>query len=137
MKQLLQQAIRFIGLSGIGWILDFCTYACIGFFSSNLVLNNFISSWVGVTFVFVFSTKKVFQNDRGIALKWKYVIYLLYQCILIYLISRVLNGINMLIVNYLEIHMIMRFSSIIAKILVTPITMVLNFFVMKGVIEKL
>lgn len=137
MKHVMLQAIRFIGISGIGWILDFCTYSLLGFFSTNLFLNNSISSWVGVTFVFIFATRKVFQNDSRIALKWKYILYILYQCMLIFVISKVLNVINATIVACTTIAVLEKFSSIISKILVTPITMVLNFFVMKGVIEKL
>ena len=60
MKKLLLQALKFLGLSGIGWILDFSVYTILGFFSENLVLNNYISSWVGVTFVFIFATRKIF-----------------------------------------------------------------------------
>ena len=63
MKKLFIQAIRFIGLSGIGWILDFTTYTVLGVISANLVLNNTISSWVGVTFVFLLSTRIVFKNN--------------------------------------------------------------------------
>lgn len=137
MKNLISQAVRFIGLSGIGWILDFCTYTILGFVSSNLVVNNMISSWLGFTFVFMFATRKVFQNNSKISLKWKYVIYFLYQCVLIYFASRLLNGIHSLILSYVEIEVILKFSSIISKILVTPITMILNFFVMKCIIEKL
>ena len=92
---------------------------------------------MGVTFVFIFATRKVFQNNSKISLKWKYAIYILYQIILIFFISKLLNGINIAIVNNVSIDIIVRFSSILAKILVTPITMSLNFFVMKGVIEKL
>lgn len=137
MKHLLKQAISFIGLSGIGWILDFCTYTALGFFSRNLVLNNTISSWVGVTFVFIFATRKVFENNSRISLKWKYLVYILYQVMLIFLVSKVLNSINMLIIHNIAIGSVLKFSSIISKILVTPATMILNFFVMKGVIEKL
>lgn len=137
MKRLLLQAVKFIGSSGIGWLLDFCTYTALGFASSNLVLNNVVSSWVGVTFVFIFATRRVFQNNSRISLKWKYLIYILYQCILIYFISKLLNVINGAIVANITVALIQRFSSIIAKLLVTPITMVLNFLVMKGVIEKL
>lgn len=137
MKEILSQAIRFVGLSGIGWILDFCTYTVLDLMSPNLVLNNIISSWVGVTFVFTFTTRKVFKNNSKISLKLKYLIYLGYQLILIFAISNLLGAINAAIVNNITIDLILKFSSIIAKILVTPITMVLNFFVMKGVIEKL
>lgn len=137
MKKLLIQAAKFIGLSGIGWLLDFCTYTVLGFISANLVLNNIISSWVGVTFVFVSATRKVFKNNSRISLKWKYLIYILYQCVLIFFISKLLNVINTAIIENINIYLILKFSPIIAKILVTPITMILNFFVMKGVIERL
>jgi putative flippase GtrA len=129
--------VKFVGLSGIGWILDFCTYSVLGLVSSNLVINNIISSWVGVTFVFLFATRKVFQNNSRISLKWKYLIYILYQCVLIFFISKLLNMINTVILDYATAVLIVRFSAIISKILVTPVTMVLNFFVMKGVIEKI
>lgn len=137
MKRLLLQAVEFVGLSGIGWLLDFGTYSFIGLFSKNLFINNIISSLVGVTFVFVFATRHVFQNDGGISLKWKYVIYILYQCILIFCISKLLDMINTAIVAYVAIAVLNKFSAILSKILVTPITMILNFFVMKGVIEKI
>lgn len=137
MKKLISQAIRFVGLSGIGWILDFCTYTVLGIWSTNLFLNNMISSWVGVSFVFFFATRKVFQNNSKISLKWKYLIYLVYQFVLILISSKILSGIDVFIVKNIGVELIVNFSSIIAKILVTPITMVLNFFVMKGIIEKL
>ncbi len=137
LKRLLAQAISFVGVSGIGWILDFLLYTGLGFTSSNLALNNTLSSWVGVTFVFIFATRKVFKNEGKIALPWKYLIYILYQCVLIFFISKVLSGINTVVITYISVGLILRFSSVISKVLVTPITMTLNFFVMKGVIEKL
>lgn len=126
-----------MGLSGIGWILDFGTYTGLGFFSRDLVFNNMISSWVGVTFVFAFATRKVFQNTSRIPLKWKYLIYLLYQCILIYFVSKLLNRVDGAIVALVKIGCVQRFSAIIAKITVTPVTMIMNFLVMKGIIEKI
>ena len=135
--KLIRQAIHFVGLSGIGWLLDFCTYIVLGFVSGNPGFNNVVSSWVGVTFVFVFATRKVFQNNSKIPLKGKYLIYLLYQCVLIFLVSRLLNIIDAAIVEHVQIALIQSLSAIIAKIVITPITMVLNFFVMKGIIEKI
>lgn len=137
MKNLLKQAVGFVGLSGIGWILDFCTYTVLGFLSENLVLNNFISSWVGVTFVFIFATRKIFMNNSRIPLKWKYLIYIAYQFVLIFLVSILLGKIDGLITEYVTVGIILKFSFIISKIIITPITMVLNFFVMKGLIEKI
>lgn len=137
LKKIFLQAIKFIGLSGIGWLLDFGTYTGLGYISSNLVINNIISSWVGVTFVFIFATRKVFKNNSKIPLKWKYFIYILYQCILIFFISKLLNIVNEVLLAQIPVEVLIKFSPIIAKILVTPITMVLNFFVMKSVIEKM
>ena len=136
-KNVLKQAVKFVGLSGIGWIRDFLTYTILGFISSNVVVNNIISSWIGVTFVFIFATRKVFQNQSQISLKWKYLIYLGYQVLLILLISKLLGQVNEFILVHNTIRIIGRFSTIISKILVTPITMVLNFIVMKSVIERL
>lgn len=137
MKDLFFQGIKFIGLSGIGWILDFAMYTGLGFVSDNLAINNMISSWIGVTFVFIFATRKVFENNSRIPLKWKYFIYIAYQVVLIFAISKILTQINVVIVNIVEIEPIVHFSAIISKVLITPITMILNFFVMKNVIEKL
>jgi putative flippase GtrA len=137
LKRLLGQAVRFIGLSGIGWILDFSTYIVLSRICENLVLDNFIRSWVGVTFVFIFATRKIFENNSRIDLKWKYLIYIVYQVLLIFLVSKLLGLIDSFIVSNISLAVVTRFSAIIAKILVTPITMILNFFVMKGLIEKL
>lgn len=137
MKNLILQAVKFIGLSGIGWILDFGVYAVLASVSSKLMLNNIVSSWVGVTFVFVFATRNVFKNKSRIPLKWKYVIYILYQMILIFVISKALNAVDMIIVNNTNNEMILKLSPAISKILITPVTMILNFGVMKGVMEKI
>ena len=137
MRKLFKQAIRFVGISGIGWILDFSTYNLLGLVSDKLFLNNVISSWVGVSFVFMFATRKVFQNNSKISLKWKYIIYIVYQCILIFFSSKLLSLIAAVIVNNIDIAIIITLASMIAKILVTPVTMILNFFVMKGIIEKI
>ena len=101
------------------------------------MLDNFISPWVGVTFVFIFATRKIFENNSRIDLKWKYLIYIVYQVLLIFLVSKLLGLIDSFIVSNISLAVVTRFSAIIAKILVTPITMILNFFVMKGLIEKL
>lgn len=137
MVNLLKQAVRFFGLSGIGWLIDFFLFALLGHFSENLVLNNIISSWVGVTFVFILAPKKVFKNSKRLPLKVKYVIYLLYQCILIYLVSKLLAVFNGLYLEYIPFPALLPYSHIVSKIFITPVTMICNFFVMKGLIEKI
>lgn len=137
MKKLIQQAIKFVGLSGIGWLMDFCIYTLLGFVSTNLIVNNIISSGVGVTFVFIFATRKIFQNNSKIPLKWKYVIYLAYQLLLILVASKMLSYINVFLIEYIAIDLVVTFAAILSKIIITPFTMLLNFIVMKGLIEKI
>ena len=134
MKRLLLQALHFFGLSGIGWVLDFCTFTLLGLVSSNLILNNTISSWVGVTFVFCVATRYVFKNSNHLHLK--YIIYIVYQVLLIYMISKLLNAINIVLAGYFTNSRLIAVLPIIAKIIVTPITMILNFIVMKGIIKR-
>ncbi len=105
-----QKAVRFVGFSGLGWILDFIVYSILGIWFSNLVLNNFISSWL---------------------------IYIVYQFVLILCVSKLLGVIDVFIQDHFTWELLLKTSKFIAKILITPITMTLNFFVMRGVVEKL
>lgn len=136
LRDLLRQALRFIGLSGIGWLLDFAMYTLLSIKASNLAAVNMISSLVGASFVFIFSTRFVFRNNHRIPLLWKYCVYIVYQVILIVLISLLLSRINELICACAPAF-IAAFSAVLSKIIVTPITMTLNFFVMKLAIEKI
>lgn len=131
------QAVKFIGISGIGWLLDFGLYTILSLFSPNLMLNNSVSSWVGVTFSFICSTRAVFKNGGKIPLMAKYALYLVYQFVLILLVSRILSSVNLQIIRMSDSEIIRKSSFVIAKIVITPITMILNFFVMRGVIEKI
>ena len=137
MRALFTQALRFFGLSGIGWLLDFSVYSILGLFSDNLTLNNMISSWTGVSFVFIAASGRVFENRGRLSLRWKYLLYLAYQCVLIYFISHLLNRINGALIAGTDFWLIQKFSNLIAKCLITPVTMTLNFLVMKKLIERL
>lgn len=137
MKKILLQAVKFFGISGIGWILDFCTYALVEKNTGNIILSNCISSWVGVTFVFLFSTRLLFRNEGKIPLKIKYLIYITYQAILVFLISKLINFVNMQFLEYTTSELMRNTSFILSKIIVTPITMITNFFVMKLLIEQI
>ena len=137
LRRLLQQALRFLGLSGIGWLLDFTVYTLLSMRMENLALVNVLSSLVGASFVFIFSTRFVFRDSHRIPLAFKYAIYIVYQLLLIWLISRLLAWVAAGIALHAPWELLRRLSAILAKILVTPVTMTINFFAMKTVIEKL
>lgn len=133
----IKKAFKFFGLSGIGWIIDFLVFnILITIFGFDLEISNRISSIVGVSFVFFTSTRKLFINYSKINLKIKYVIYILYQLILIFLASKGIVLLKDLIVGF-SIDILVQYANIIAKILITPLTMLINYLMMKLLIEKI
>lgn len=129
--------MRFVGLSGIGWLIDLMVYTMLSYKTGIPFWSNIISSCIGTTFVFLFSTRAIFKHNKKMPIMVKYLIYIVYQIILIYLISRLLTMINSFMLLCFSGKMIMKFSLLIAKVIVTPVTMTLNFFVMKAIVENL
>ncbi len=137
LRHLLRQILRFLGLSGIGWLMDFTVYTLLSLRMENLALVNVFSSLVGASFVFLFSTRFVFRDSHRIPLGLKYAIYIVYQLLLIFLISKLLAWIAAGIALYAPWALLRKLAAVLSKIIVTPITMTVNFLVMKAVIEKL
>lgn len=139
LKKILKQFINFLFLSGIGWVIDFTLYLLFSnIFNLKIVHSNILSSIPAVTFVFFISTRKIFsKNNSRISLKEKYLIYFLYQLILIVLISLLAQYLYLLSLQNISMNVELKLLKIIIKILITPITMVINFIVMKFLIEKL
>ena len=136
--QIIIQFLRFIGISGIGYLIDFMTFTLLQHTLQNVGLCNIISSLTAVLFVFTFSTRKTFvANAGGLNLRVKFGLYMLYQLVLIFLISQLLVQINLKLLALLANTVLVAFAAVISKIIITPITMTLNFFVMKLLIERL
>lgn len=140
MKSLIIQFIKFFGISGVGWCIDFMLYL---FFT--LVLgwpvfySNCLSSIPAVTLVFFVSTKKIFRSHQGrLSIGAKYAIYVIYQMILLFFVSSIGQVVAEWIANLAsDIDWLQRAAKIAAKILITPITMLMNFIVMKIMAEKI
>ena len=64
MKKIFFQAIKFFGISGIGWLIDMVIFTALTNLEVNTILSNIISSLVAVTFVYFTSTKKIFINKN-------------------------------------------------------------------------
>ncbi len=137
MPHLLKQIINFIGISGIGWILDFTVYTTLAFLSFNLFFCNVCGAIAGVTFVFIFSTRFIFKDNGRIPLFAKYLLYIMYQIVLVYFISKLLVSIDFFIITHFSFAFIKEFSIILSKMLITPVTMTLNFIVMKNIVERI
>lgn len=137
MKKLLLQAFKFFCVSGIGWIIDFCIFLTLTKLGVSEVIANIYSSFAGICFVYAVSTKKLFKNmNENFNLKKKFIVYILYQVVVVSISSFVIGGLNGLIIKNIDIKLIHDFSQLVAKIIVTPFTMVLNFIFMKFLIER-
>lgn len=134
--------LKFLYVSGTGWIIDFCIYFVLTkYMMINVGYANFISAIPALTFVFIVSTKNIFKsnNHSKFSLKTKYIIYFSYQMLLIFIVS----NINLLLFNQLttsdiiKIEVIANNLEILCKCLITPITMICNYLTMKALSEKL
>ena len=136
MKKLIIQFFKFLLISGTGWLIDTTIYTILTvILKYNVIFSNILSSIPAITFVFFVSTRKIFLTHIGkFSLKQKYLIYILYQIILIVTVSiigQMLYNISEPLLNNKGL------LKIIIKLTITPITMITNFFVMKILAEKL
>ena len=137
MKNLIKQALKFFGISGIGWIIDVIKYAILtNLLNIHITIANRISSFVAITFVFITSTKKLFINNSKINLKIKYMLYIIYQVVFVLITSYTMSLIKNALLN-IDIQFIINNVNFIVIIIVTPATMCINFIVMNNLIEKL
>lgn len=136
MKKLIIQFFKFLLISGTGWLIDTTIYTILTvILKYNVIFSNILSSIPAITFVFFVSTRKIFLTHIGkFSLNQKYLIYILYQIILITTVSIIGQILYNISENLLSNKELLK---IIIKLTITPITMITNFFVMKFLAEKL
>lgn len=136
MGNLITKFIRFIGVSGIGWIIDFIIYTLLTEVAHlPVALSNYLSTVPAITFVFFVSSRKLFVcRPDGLSKGAKYALYVVYQLLLVtcvsFLAQWLAGGLPLLLPGLRPI------AKLMAKILITPITMVCNFFALKYLAEK-
>ena len=138
-KKLIKQGLSFILVSGIGWIFDFTTYLILtNIFDLNVMISNMISAIPALTYVFAMSSKRIFKNENSkVSLKFKYIIYFVYQIILVTTVSFIAGFLYDYVIGIITINILIKYMKLIVKIIITPITMLLNFIIMKNLIEKI
>ena len=136
-EKLFSQFIKFLFVSGIGWLIDFSLYAVLTIeFNLKIFYANIFSSIPAISYVFLISTKKIFTKSHrnNLTIIQKYIIYFIYQLLLIFIISIVAQNLYILVEKY---NLNFKMMKVIIKILVTPVTMTINFFIIKYLAEKL
>ena len=138
-KTLFRQIIEFVGISGIGWLMDFAVYGVLTSIGISAGIANFLSALPAITFVFFFATKKTFvQKEGGLSIGWKYALYVLYQIVLISCVSLLNQTLFDLLRGMLtEGTLLYRYCALLTKVMITPITMLCNFIVLKRLAERI
>lgn len=127
----LRQFLGFAFLSGLGWLCDIATFTLlVKYFEVPSFLANFVSSYVGVTFVWFTSLKSVFCSaaaGRGRLL----LVYWGFQFVSILTYSQLLHIVAAILQISGSIVSLSGQPEIAAKIILTPFNLVTNFLFMK------
>lgn len=140
MKKLIKQFLSFIAVSGVGFIIDFTIYCYLtGFAKFPVAFANMMSAVPAITWVFIFSTRKIFRATKyGWSIGVKYAVYLSYQAILLVIVSSLAQWLyNILFPYTVNMWLIGKYLNLVCKCMITPITMVCNFVVIKFLAERI
>lgn len=138
MRELVRQGAYFTIISGIGWCMDFTLFSI---FSICLAIPvqfaNIASAVPAVTFVFFMATRHIFTVKKGGLSLWqKYIVYVAYQVVLVTAVSYLTAAVYHGILAYVSMEFVQEMGKIIAKCIVTPVTMCTNFLFMKVLMGK-
>ena len=141
MKKLLNKFLKFVLVSGVGWVLDFGIFTLLtGLLGWPVVGSNYLSSLVAVTFVFSVSTRKILSNRaEGHSPRLKYLVDVAYQLALVTAVSFLAQWLHEALGRWQVIAalpILAENTKLLAKILITPITMICNFFVLRQISER-
>ena len=117
--------LRFSLVSGVGWLIDIGLFTVLVALMFPPTIANLISAGVAVTYVYIVSTRHIFVH--GHCFQWqKYILYLAYQVLAISLASLAIGGLH----SWIGGH------PLISKLLVTPLTLYVNFVFMAYLLQN-
>ena len=131
-SSLLQSFLRFGGLSGLGWLLDFgLLYLLVRFARLPVFTSNLISATTAATIVFLLSRKLVFRSSSTFVLA-RVLFYCGYTLAVIVVASIAMKYVTIAAGSLaLQFHHPLATSTcaMIAKVIVTPANFLANFVV--------
>jgi len=138
---LFRQILSFLFVSGIGWLIDFSVYfALTTWLDFPVMTANCIIATPAILWVFWFSSRHIFAAKKtGLKLYQKYLIYFAYQMLLVTGISLFAGYLytQFMASRFVGYEFLYANIKMLIKIVITPITMTMNFIVMKSLLEKL
>ena len=137
MGNFISNLCRFLAISGVGWCIDFGIYTLLtGPLRQPVALSNYLSSIPAITFVFFVSTRKTFIcRPDGLTKTAKYLFYVLYQLVLVSCVSFLAQWLAGVLPGHFPF--LAEYAKLSAKVVITPITILCNYFVLKILAEKL
>ena len=130
-----QKFISFFWISGAGWLIAiFTLWALVNLVAFTPFVANAIGDFLAVSFVFFVSSYRTFFHKSHFLLT-KFLFYLFYQACLITLISYLVQALSNITFPGKLIEVFV-YIEVIAKIVVTPLTFLLNFLFSFFIFEK-
>lgn len=128
--------VRFILLSGVGWLTDLSCMTFLVYLGYEPMLANIVSASIAVSLVYWVSRLYIFDSSGNGRALIGFFYYYTYSIVIIFLFSTVIQYISYFLHG--KLHQVIPFSitALIAKILTTPFNLYINFLVSKYIIGK-
>lgn len=128
----LAKPLRFVGLSGIGWLLDTSVYMLlVGGLGLRVFVAAMIGGLCGATFAFLTSSRWVFSGRRH-GLGGRLLVYLVYIAVQIVAMSAVIDGLaTALQAGFALVDLAVSWPliALLSKCLITPFVLAMNYLV--------
>ena len=134
----LRAFLKFGGLSGAGWLLDLTILTSLVRAGIPALAANFASSSTAALTVFLVSRYLVFRRAEG-GLGRRVLVYVLYTLVVITMASLALQGVLWALQRAAEALGIAAgriWLAVLAKVVVTPPQLMLNFFVARHTAQR-
>lgn len=138
-NRLRSKFLKFAGVSGVGWLLSVVTIWMLARTDLfGLFVSNFIGDLIALFLVFWFSWETIFFHGKTFLAR-KFILFLSARLVLIFVFSLMIDVLAKTIADllfYASLQLDAAKVAVIAKILVTPFFLLLNFGIGFWVIEK-
>ena len=127
---MMRRTLHFIGIAGVGWLLDSAVfYALVSMFHWSPFVSNFVGGICGATFTFLFARERIFHERRGAT--WVRLSgYLSYTLVLLIVASAAVQWLAVVLDASFP-SLTAKWAAVVAKVVVTPGTLALNYVVAK------
>ena len=136
---------KFTLISGCGWLLDVLTLLSLVAMGASFFAANLVGALVGVSLVFLFAQRRVFNATHAGKIRWRlFLPYLAWQAVAILLASALVDLVAILLTPAASALAAWSASAIpaaviaagLAKIIVTPLTLYANFLFFGWLAER-